>query len=241
MKKILFSLFILTSYFGFSQLTMAKLDGTPINNNDIFTYNSLVGAGSYMGLKMFNTSDSNIKVKGKIVSMTNATGGNLQFCIGPVCVNNITVGNSYPNSGFTIEANGENGNFDHFDNHYAGDGVNPVEYTLKFYMINASNVEVGNSITFTYRYNPTLSTSDFESLANTGVVLQSNLLQDQMHLVVSKNIQMDLFDLNGRIVVAKKLNTGEHHLFVSDLPTGIYIANFTNEEGKKATAKLIKK
>ncbi len=244
MKKIFLSLLCLQTFFAFSQLAMTKLDATPINNNDVFEFGALGDPEGYLSLKMYNTSESNIKVKCKVISMTNVTNmpaTPFQLCIGPICVNSLTVGNSYPNSGFTIEAQSENGNFDHFFNNVPGDGVNPVEYVFKFYMVNGSNVEVGNSITFTYRYSPNLSVGTFQSLENAGVQLQSNMVRDVLSMTTSKNIQMDMFDLNGRLLISRKMTAGDHNIPVSDLPTGVYLANFVNEEGMRATAKVIKK
>jgi len=241
MKKIFISILFLHTFFAFSQLTMTKLDATPINNNDLFEFGGLGEENAYLSLKMYNTSDSNIKVKCKVISMTNAPGNNLQLCIGPICVNNLTVGNSYPNNGFTIVAGGENSNFDHFWSNAPGDGINPVEYTLKFFLVNASNVEVGNSITFMYRYSPNLSVGSFPSLINAGVQLQSNNVREALNLKTSKNIQLDMFDLNGRLVISRKMSAGDHSIPVFDLPTGMYIANFINEEGIRATTKVIKK
>ncbi|MGK4569340.1 T9SS type A sorting domain-containing protein [Flavobacterium sp. 3HN19-14] len=241
MKKILVSIFCLSSVFTFAQLRMERLDGTPINNGDVFTYNDATYPGSIFSYKMFNDSDQEITVKSKVISITNGNGTNVQFCIGLICVANLTVGNSYPNTGVIIDAQGDNGNFDHFEN--SNTGLNPalpLEYTFKYYMVNASNVEVGNSVTYTYRYTSNLGVAG-NSLENTGIQLQSNVIANELNIRATKNVEMTLFDMNGRLVNTSKLTSGDHAINVSNLNAGVYIANFVNDEGRTATSKIIKK
>ncbi len=172
MKKVLILIISLYSSLSFSQMTMKKLDGTPILNGDVLTYTTLGDQNNitstdpaYLGLKIYNSAAGSINVKMKLISMTNADGNNLQFCIDPICVGTITVGNSYPSSGTSsVPANGQNGNFDHFVNSNPGNGTSNVDYVLKFYMVNTFGVEIGNSITFTYRYSPTLGVATATSI-----------------------------------------------------------------------------
>jgi len=249
MKKIIILIVCLSSALSFSQMTMKKLDGTPINNGDVFTYTSLADPDNpsttdpaYLGLKFYNSSASNINVKMKLISMTNATGSSLQFCIDPICVGTITVGNSYPSSSPSIvPANGQNGNFDHFANGYAGDGINPVEYVLKFYMVNSFGAEIGNSITITYRYSPTLSTPGFAAVREAGINIKSTWVTSQIEFDANANGKVELFDLNGRLVHQTRYISGYNTIDISNLNAAAYILNFTTEEGKRASLKVIKK
>jgi len=251
MKKVLFLVACLTSSLTFSQMTMKKLDGTPINTGDILTYSALgnftdasTSDPAYLGLKIYNSSASNINVRMKLISMTNATGSNLQFCIDPICVGTISVGSYYPSgspSYSVIPANGQNGNFDHFINGYAGNGTDPVEYVLKFYMINTFGGEIGTPITFTYKYDPTLSTPSFNDLKNAGITLKATLVDSQIEFEATAGGKSEVFDINGRLISSTRYTTGYNNTNVSNITTGVYIVSFTTDEGKKASLKVVKK
>jgi hypothetical protein len=250
MKKIVFLLACLTSSLAFSQMTMKKLDGTSINNGDIFTY-SVIGNASevtsadpaYLGFKIYNSSASNINVRMKVISMTNATGSNLQFCIDPICVGTITVGSSYPSGSqpySVVPANGQNGNFDHFVNGYAGNGTDPVVYVLKFYMVNSFGLEIGTPITITYKYDPLLSTQA-NDLKSNGITLKSTLVDSQLEFEATAGGQTALYDVNGRVVSDTSYTSGYNVISVANLNAGVYILSFTTDERKKASLRIIKK
>ena len=250
MKKIVFLLACLTSSLSFSQMTMTKLDGTPINNGDIFTYSVLGNASevtsadpAYLGFKIYNSSAGDIKVRMKVMSMTNATGSNLQFCIDPICVGTISVGSSYPSGSqpySLVPANGQNRNFDHFVNAYAGNGTDPVQYVLKFYMVNNFNAEIGTPITITYKYDPLLSTQA-NDLKSNGITLKSTLVDSQVEFEATAGGQTALYDVNGRVVSNTRYTSGYNFVTVSNLNAGVYILSFTTDEGKKASLRIIKK
>ena len=231
------SLFSLAS---FSQLTLKKLDGTVINDGDVLTFSHTEEPANYLGLKIYNSLEEDINVKIKVVSFPLGLGSNLQLCIEPICVNNLISGNSYPSFGSTIPANGQNGNADHFMNFNTGDGVSNLDYVLKLFRVDENNVEVGNSITFTYRYTPPLSTSTFNQLANAGIQLKSSVIKNIIDLQVAKQATATIYDLNGKIVVTQSLLLGENSIEASNLASGLYLLNFKTNEGKEVTVKIVK-
>lgn len=248
MKKILVVIACFYSALSFSQMTMKKLDGTPILNGDVFTFSTLgdpetasSADPAYLGLKIYNSSANAINVKMKLISMTNADGNNLQFCIDPICVGNLTVGNAYPASGNSvIPGNGQNGNFDHFINNNPGtNGNGTVEYVLKFYMVNSFGAEIGNSITFTYRYAALGLVSN--ALASAGINVKSTLVKSQFEFDANTSGTAELYDINGKMITSVNYISGYNNVDVSNLNAAVYILNFTNEEGKKAALKIIKK
>ena len=248
MKKILFLIVCFTSVLSFGQMTMKKLDGTIINNGDVFTYTVLGDANNvtatdpaYLGLKIYNSSSSSINVKMKLISMTNSDGTNLQFCINPICVGTISVNSTYPASGpSVIPANGENGNFDHFVNSNPGNGTSNVEYVLKFYMIDTFGAQVGNSITITYRYAPTLGLAS-NDLKDAGVNVKSTLVTSQLEFDALADGNIQLFDLNGRMINSSNYISGYTSVDMSNLNASVYIASFTSIDGRKASLKIVKK
>lgn len=232
----------LSTLLSFSQLSLKKLDGTVINDGDVFVFDSAVEPACYLGIKTYNTSDSDINVRVKCLGITNATGADVQLCFGNVCVNNITVGSSYPNLPAVIEANSANGDYDHFLNLNTGTDPNAiVEYSFKFYQVNDLGIEIGNSVSFSYRFNPLLTVREFNSLQNLGITLQSNVITTDLEMVTDKNVQYDLYDVTGKLMVHQNPFIGNTTLNVSNLNSGVYILSFKNNQGQKASARIIKK
>ncbi|UPT72207.1 MAG: T9SS type A sorting domain-containing protein [Flavobacterium sp. JAD_PAG50586_2] len=248
MKKIIVVIACFYSVLSFSQMTMKKLDGTPILNGDVFTFSTLgdpetasSSDPAYLGLKIYNSSANAINVKMRLISMTNADGNNVQFCIDPICIGSITVGNAYPASGNSVvPANGQNGNFDHFINNNPGtNGNGTVEYVLKFYMVDNFGGEFGNSITITYRYAALGLASN--ALETAGINVTSTLVKSQFEFDATSNGTAELYDINGKMVTSVNYISGYNTVDVSNLNAAVYILNFTNQEGKKAALKIIKK
>jgi hypothetical protein len=139
-----------------------------------------------------------------------------------------------------VPANGQNGNFDHFVNSYAGNGTDPVQYVLKFYMVNNFGAEIGTPITITYKYDPLLSTQA-NDLKSNGITLKSTLVDSQIEFEATAGGQTAVYDVNGRLISSTRYSTGYNSTNVSNLTTGVYILSFTTDEGKKASLKVVKK
>lgn len=242
MKRILLVLFCLTSLFASAQMTLKKLDGTPINDGDVLSFQAATDPESYLGIKVYNSSVDPIYMKVKVVSITNADGTNIQLCFN-VCYNTIIAGNSYPNIPVVIDGNnGTNGNFDHFLNMNGGiNTTQPVEYRFKFYQLNDAGLEIGNAVTFTYRFNSSLSINDFVQLQKLGVTLLSNVIYDDLELSTLKNTEATLIDLSGKVLQHQYLSIGNHSISLSKWPSGLYVLQFKNEEEQLVSVKIIKK
>lgn len=241
MKKTLLFAMLLFSAFGFSQLSMKKLNGTPINNGDVFIFNYATDPEAYFGFKLVNSSSSPINVKAELVSMTNTTGLNTQLCFGGTCVADITAGNSYPSDPAIIEANSQNGNYDHFLNLNSGADTNQiVEYVFRFYMINASNAEVGNSVSFTYRYASNLATNEFNELNNIGIQLKSNIVSNQLELNTINAIDIEIFDINGKLIDQQNIKSGINFIDVANYNSGIYFLKLIDNLKQNTIIKFIK-
>ena len=243
MKNIFVAIISLVSLISSAQMTLKKLDGTPINNGDVFTFDVAVEPGSYMGIKIFNSSANPINVKARVESITNADGTNVQFCLGDVCLGTVVAGNSYPPSfPAIIDANSENGDFDHFLNLNSGINPNlPVTYSFKFYQLDGTGAEVGNSVSFSYRYVSPLGVSNFNQLEQSGVVLKSNIVSNELEMTTTKELQYTLFDVNGKSVLSQNLEIGNHAIDLSNFNAGIYILSYQNKEGQNGSIRIIKK
>lgn len=224
-----------------AQISVTKLDGTPINDGDVFGFSSLTEPTNYLGLKVLNNSNQDINVKVKCVDIVNANGSDVQLCFGPVCVPSITIGNSYPNIAAVIEANSANGDFDHFINFNPGTNPSlPVLYTFKFFQVDDNNVEIGNSVTFSYRYVSPLSVSSFSELEQAGVTLKSNLISNNIEINTRKDITITLFDANGKLMVRQNLSVGYQYVDISRFNSGIYLLQVDYKDGPAGTLKLVK-
>lgn len=243
MKKIFIATVVLFSLVTSAQMSLKKLNGTPINNGDVFVYDVAVDPGSYLGFKIYNESPNPINVKVRVESITNADGTNVQLCLGDVCLPEIIAGNSYPPSfPAIIEGNSENGNFDHFLNLNSGiDLSQAVAYSFKFFQLNDLGAEIGNSVSFSYRYVSPLGVSDFAQLAQSGVSLKSNIVANELEMTVTKNIQYSLFDVTGKSVLSQSAAIGDHSADLSNLSSGTYILSYQNKEGQTGSIRVIKR
>ena len=217
--------------------------GTPIIDGDVITYTVATDPQSSLDFHVVNTTSSPILTKIQFVSATFYDGTNFQLCYGTDCYDNVVVGQSYPNAAYEIPANGQNGNFDHFLNTNVGDGTNyPMDFVFKFYTLDAAGNEIGAAINFTYRYNPNLSSDSFVSeIKEIGVDLKNTLVENNLEFNAEKNVSIKLFDINGKNVYNNTFESGNHQIDLSHLSSNIYFLNFTNEENKKASVKIIKK
>ena len=244
MKKILIlALFI--SQFSFAQeITMTRpSDGSPIVNGTVLASN-VSGDASEIKFKVKNTGTTTTNVWARCQSLLNNDGSNFQFCFGQECIGEVSQDGVYPSVALTLAPNAGNGNFDHFLNNNIGSEAFPMDFVFKFFQTNQAiqgGAEVGNSITVTYRYDPNLSIDDVNQLQNSGVIIKSTIVDNELTLDVLKASVMSIYDLNGKIVVNSNLNYGIQGIDVSNLSSGIYLVNFRNSEGKSSNKKIVKK
>jgi hypothetical protein len=246
MKKailILFSTFLFTGTL-FSQMTLVSYDGfgggntEEIFDGDILMYNQ-VGDVIYFSIE--NSSSDPINVKIKVEEITNTDGSEVQFCIGGNCLVQIDEGTIYPISGNPIEV-AAGGNtmqqFDHFQNDNAGDGSNyPMDYVFKFFQVDEDDNEIGNPITFTYRFDPNLSVSGFEN--NLGVTLQNTLAIDLLTVRSMKSLNFEILNINGQLMDFSRIDSGINNLNVSNFNPGVYFIRFADENGNTTTMKFV--
>ena len=118
-----------------------------------------------------------------------------------------------------------------------------MDFVFKFFQTNQATqggAEVGNSITVTYRYDPNLSIDDVNQLQNSGVIIKSTIVDNELTLDVLKASVMSIYDLNGKIVVNLNLDYGIQSIDISNLSSGIYLVNFTNSEGNSSNKKIVR-
>lgn len=238
-KTILFIVAICFIAIGNAQITITEEGGAPIVNNETYYYSNL---GVELPIFISNEGNDTAYILAELVNMENASGNNLQFCLGGTCYAVIAEGNTYPLNGpLTLQAGGNNGLFDHFFNNYSGDNTNaPVEYTFRFYEVDVNGNELGDIVTFTYTYDASLHSSNY-SLENLGVVLNSSIITNDISFSTKENVTINVYNLNGKQIKSQNFAHGAHNLNASQLNTGVYLVKFNTLNGKQATTKIIKK
>jgi hypothetical protein len=243
MKKTVLLIALLISQLGLSQIALTS-NGVPVSNGAVLAKSVIGYPAAEILFRIRNNGSTTTNVWGKCESLLNNNGSLFQFCFGDSCFGEVQAGVVYPNEGVVLAPNASNGNFDHFLNDNPGNGTYPLDFVFRFFQTNQSTpggAEVGNSITVTYRYDPNLSIDEINQLQNSGVIIKSTVVANELTLDVLKGAAMTIYDLNGKAVHKTNLNYGIQSIDVSDLSSGVYVVSFTNDEGNSSTKKIIKK
>ena len=239
MKKFVYLVFIFAATALQAQITVTKHDGTPITDNQVITVTSIFFNQAALEYYVHNNGATSTRVLIECTGMTNADGTGFELCFGNECLAAVAVGEIYPSAPVTIPAGGSNGNFDHFYNSNPGNGQ-IMDFVFRFYQVDLGGNEVGNSITFTYRYNPNLAVNSFTALQAMGVQLQSTTITNALDLTITKTMQLELVDVNGKTLRNSTLTTGEQSIDVSQLSAGVYVAKFSTTDGASSSIKVLK-
>ena len=149
MKKNIFILFIILFYqFNtYSQNEFAfqveNSEGEVIQDNETLNFNSVEYPDASFSFFIRNLTDETILVRSQITSISGTDGSGMEFCFGE-CYFGVSENFSYPLASFVEIESGQvqTSVGDHFYNQDVGDGETPVEYTFRFYMVDANGDEV---------------------------------------------------------------------------------------------------
>ncbi len=241
MKKLVLLVLLFISAIGFSQISLSRHNLTPLTDGQIVAFNTIAFPAAELDFYVKNnstTASTNIKIS--CTALVNNDGTGFELCFGPDCISNVEVGSTYPvNQPYVTLAPGQSsGNEGHFLNTTVGSGVYPKDYSFRFYQ--AGN-PTGNTIDITYRFDPNLSSDEINQLETSGVILKSSVVDSVLELDVLKATNMEIFDLNGKLVHANKLEYGIQTIDISSFTSGVYLINFVNEKGVNSSMKFIKK
>lgn len=245
MKKILaYTVLLCTTFAATAQMTVTTYGSieTTINDGDVFGFNSLDPDDATLYFYIHNDGDEDINVRVKVEEITNTDGSNFQFCFATLCVFDIFEDNTYPLSGGPVViAPGEtNAQYDKFQNENSGSGTFPLDYVFKIFQVDGEDNEIGDPITFTYRYDPDLSVGE-NTLRSVGVSFDATYIDNVLQLNTTNPVQIKMYNLNGQHILSQQLQAGAQTIDVTALKSGLYLAHFTNGNGKTATAKFVKK
>lgn len=247
MKKIRILLVCsFVSFFSHAQIALAKDDGTPIANGQIFTYNTTDEDAATFHYKIKNTSSGNIKVRIKVMSIQNANGNSFQFCYLSTCLPSVTVNGIYPSnssSAISIGPNSETPSTGYnMWNSNPGTGTFPMDYVLKYYLVDGFNSEYGTPVTITYRYNPNsvLSVNDIKDSKKSYAEVLETVVKNNIQVTSKENISYTVLNMEGRSLLSGNLKKGNDAVNVSTLTSGIYMITLKNNQGQIISKKIIK-
>jgi hypothetical protein len=242
MKKLqlLILLFFITSFIH-AQFNLSKIDGTPINDGDVFTFNTNQYPDANLEFAIENTTNQDIGVVIEVVSISNTNGSGMELCFG-LCYAGITVNTVYPTDGpRNIPANSTISNGNHFLNTASSPNGEVLEYVFKFKQVDANGNQVGDSVTITYRYDP--NAAGVENY-NSGIdysIYPSVITNNNLNIRTTKNLTMTVLDLQGKTIKQVEIKPSTDRINVSYLNPGIYFLLISDEQGKKELLKIIKR
>jgi Secretion system C-terminal sorting domain len=243
MKKFILSAAILFGSFAQAQVISATGNEEPITEGSTFTFNTLDEEGATLDLVVTNLTDADIYVKLKVNTITNANGEDVQFCFGGLCYFSIDEGDTVPtnNTLAPIGPGETNVAQDHFFNENPGTTVGEdVIYNLSFIQVTSTGEETGTLLTFNYKYSPTASVANFTALQNLGITLNSTSVSNNLNLKANNAATLNLYSTTGQLVKTVTIAQGSQSIDVSALASGIYVAAFTMQDGKKGDIKIAK-
>ena len=237
-QKLLFLGILLVSFSMNAQYTVEDSDGNMILDGGVVTYNQVTYPEGSLDFFVNNTSGSEtIRMKIEFVSAVNADGSLMELCFG-LCYTGIVIGESYPpNADYVEILPGEQtlpGN--HMYNADPGNGTDVLEYVFRFYQIDTGGNEIGEDLTMTYRYDPLLSVADVNGL---DVNVFSNSTSNEVTVEAQEELNLVIYDLQGRIVRNQKVNMGRSVINMSNLSSQMYVLHFENNRGISHTTKVV--
>ena len=238
--KIKFLLFgmLFTSFFMSAQFTVVDGDGNEINDGDVIGVNSIDEADAT--INFFVTNEGSGTINSTIEYVSRDTEQTFQLCYGEQCYDDIQVGSSYPpiEAPQVIEPGETTGQGNHFL--YTGEELSSASnHVFRFYTIDNDGNEVGDDLTFTYTYDSNLSIEDAE--ASLGLNLGSTIVNNNLYLNSKESLDLNIYDLQGRLVQSQKVEAGNQELNVANLSTQLYIFRFSNDQGVSKSFKIVKK
>jgi hypothetical protein len=240
MKKILLSIavfFTAITMNAQNPYTVTDYDGVEITEGMVVEFNSPGLPDGSLDYFVTNNGTEDINMRIEFVNAVNANGQGFELCFG-LCYFDIVVGQSYPpTSVITIEPGASTPSGNHFAATIPSEDIQ--DYNFRFYMTDSEGNDIGNSLNFTYKYDPTAL--GLNNVSDLGVTLASTVVLNNLEVNAVEEMNMVIYNLQGKIVNSQKINVGHQLINMSNLSSQMYIVKFTNIEGASKTIKVVKK
>jgi len=252
MKKIILLAGLLITGFAQAQdlINVTTYGDAPIQEGQVFTYNILFSnANPHDGnlpIDVENISNETLNLKLRIDSMVNANGNEdyVSFCFHTSCYYSVTAGSIVPAAGTgLVLAPGESSTTNnHFANSWAGDTPGqPVIYNISIVRVDDNGTVIGDPLrSFTYKYAPTMGTSDFASLQKLGINVNNTEVNNQMTVTASQKANVAVYSATGQLVKSIAINEGTQSIDLSGLSAAVYVAKFTTENNQTSSIRIVK-
>jgi hypothetical protein len=226
-----------------AQYTVTDDNGNVLQDGDVVEFGTLEQPeADYNFFVTNNNPTDEIYSRIEYLSQTNATNTDFaELCYGFQCYYGIELGSTTPPmhvEPMLIPVGHTTGLGNHLYSNDPGNGQGNVDFVFAFrqYEDAAGTILTGESLTFTYRYNPALSVNNV-SKVNSSLV--STVVTDQLTMDVNEPVQVQVYDMQGKLVRQANFETGRQVMDVSNLSAQQYIVQFTNDGGAKKTSKVI--
>lgn len=243
-KQLLFSVFFLTAIlYSYSQFEVRDY-----NTNELITDGQeLTFTESGCGysdpcnwkFKVTNTSASTIYMRIAVDNLENTDGSNFQLCFAGVCLNNVSLGASYPNTAAMIAAGATNSAGNNMWNLNPPGTTENMSWTFRFQAYDSEDRTVGTPVTMTYRYAPTLSIDESKL---DKIEIFPTVASNEITIVnTEENLTVAIFNLLGKKVKELTINSGETTLDISNFSSQPYLVRFSNDDNQFVVKKIIVK
>ena len=238
MKKVLLLLAVFFAAITVNaQYVVEDQFGNEIIDGMVVEFSDYGVSNASLNFFITNTGPDEIYTRIEFVSAVNATGAGFELCFGQ-CYIDLIVGQTVPAAPefITIASGGTTPEGNHFANTIEGTDVK--DYVFRFYETDSEGNDIGNSLSFTYRYNPILGINDVNEL---DISVASTVILNNMQVNTVEELTMEIYSLQGKLVSSEKINIGQQLINMSNLSSQMYIVKFSNDEGASKTIKVVKK
>lgn len=239
MKRNLFLLFVLATSMVSAQFSLETTDGDPIVEGQEITVGTLDEADALHFYVYNESTTEEIYMKVELVSSVNYDGTNMQVCFG-LCYDPVMEGFPYPPGVevVTIQPGEHQTSTGDKIWNYNDGGGNEIIYNFRFFQVDGNGDETGDELNFVFRYDPALSVGENQAVK---AQLASTMVKDQLVIEALEAAKVQVFDIQGRMVVSNDLVAGINTVSVSHLPSQMYLVQITNEKGASTTVKVVKR
>jgi hypothetical protein len=238
MKKILLLIAVLFAAFTMNaQYVVEDHDGNEITDGMIVEFSDYGVPDGSLEYYVTNNGSEDMYMRIEFVSAVNANGDGFELCFGQ-CYIDLTVGQTVPPAPqfVIIPAGGITPEGNHFAATLPSTEIQ--DYNFRFYETDSEGNDIGSSLNFTYRYDPTLGVNDVNEL---DISVASTVIFNDMQVNAVEELNMEIYSLQGKLVNSQKINVGQQLINMSNLSSQMYIVKFSNDEGASKTIKVVKK
>ena len=217
-------------------------DGETLDNNQVLEFNSVQYPNASYTFFVRNLTSESINVRAEVLNISGTDGSLMEFCFGE-CYFGLDLNTAYPLNSFVTINSGETQTSigDHFFNQDPGDGINPVSFQFRFYMVDSEGNEVMSipelmtDYFVTYQY----QAQSFSLEENFSEHIQLYLNEKILTITAHYEYIVSLFDISGKNILTTQLNEGINSIDVSSITNGIYILKFNDDFDRSDYRKIL--